>query len=129
MIRSISSALTPDRARASRAALTARSPVVSFSAAMRLSRIPVRSTIHSSLVSTIRARSALVMIRAGRYEPTPSITERRCNPDPLLFVGFNRGARRKLIHMFVHFGDVGGDLGDETIADHFDGDVDRRRET
>ena len=36
--------------------------------------MPVRSTIHSLVVSTILLISALVMIRFGKAEPTPSIT-------------------------------------------------------
>ena len=39
--------------------------VVSFAAATRRSRMPVRVTIHSSEVSTIRSRSALVSTWAG----------------------------------------------------------------
>ena len=47
------------------AALIARSEVASFSSTMRRSRMPVRWTIHSSLVSTIFSRSALVSTRLG----------------------------------------------------------------
>ena len=39
--------------------------------AMRRSRMPVRSRIHWSLVSTIRSRSALVRRRSGKAMPTP----------------------------------------------------------
>ena len=39
--------------------------VVSWAAATRRSRIPVRDTIHSSEVSTIRSRSALVSTWLG----------------------------------------------------------------
>ena len=39
--------------------------VVSWAAATRRSRMPVRLTIHSSDVSTIRSRSALVRTCAG----------------------------------------------------------------
>ncbi len=39
--------------------------VVSFAAATRRSRIPVRLTIHSSDVSTMRSRSAFVSTPAG----------------------------------------------------------------
>jgi hypothetical protein len=39
--------------------------VVSPSAAMRRSLMPVRSTIHASFVSTSFSRSALVMTREG----------------------------------------------------------------
>jgi hypothetical protein len=48
------------------AAYRARSPVVSPSAARRRSRMPVRDEIHSSVVSTIFSRSALVTIFSGR---------------------------------------------------------------
>ena len=47
------------------AALVAMSLVVSFLAAIRRSLIPVRVVIHSSLVSTMRERSALVRIFSG----------------------------------------------------------------
>ena len=53
----------------SSAARAARSPMstgVISSDAKRRSRMPVRSTIHSLLVSTIRSRSALVRTRSGR---------------------------------------------------------------
>jgi len=62
----MSAALRPAASSAGRAAATARSEVNSPSAAMRRSRMPVRSTIHSSLVSSRAARSALVSTRAGR---------------------------------------------------------------
>ncbi len=39
--------------------------VVSWAAATRRSRMPVRLTIHSSFVSTIRSRSALVRTALG----------------------------------------------------------------
>ncbi len=45
--------------------------VVSFAAATRRSRMPVLLTIHSSDVSTIRSRSALVSTPAGAYRPQP----------------------------------------------------------
>ena len=47
------------------AAGTARSEVDSPSSAMCRSRIPLRCTIHSSLVLTNRPRSAFVMMRFG----------------------------------------------------------------
>ena len=46
--------------------------VVSCAAATRRSRIPVRVLIHSSFVSTIRSRSALVRTWAGAYRPSRS---------------------------------------------------------
>ncbi len=59
------------------AATAAMDAVVSFAAATRRSRMPVRVTIHSSEVSTIRSRSALVSTWAGAYRPQPvSLTER-----------------------------------------------------
>ena len=53
-------------ASAARAACNAMSEVVSPSAAMWRSRMPVRCVIHSSEVSTIRDSSALVRTRLGR---------------------------------------------------------------
>ena len=47
------------------AATEAMDAVVSVAAATRRSRMPVRETIHSSEVSTIRSRSALVRTWAG----------------------------------------------------------------
>src|SRR5439155_5341772 len=49
----------------------------SSSAAMRRSRIPVRSTIHSSEVSTSRSRSRLVRTFCGTYMPVPVIVAPR----------------------------------------------------
>src|SRR5690606_38382515 len=53
------------------AALSDSVPVVSCGAAMRRSRMPVRVTIHSSEVSTIRSRSALVRTCSGSPAPHP----------------------------------------------------------
>jgi hypothetical protein len=39
----------------------------------------VRSTIHSSLVSTIVAISALLTARLGSADPVPVTTERNCD--------------------------------------------------
>src|SRR5262249_36279177 len=44
---------------------------------MRRSRMPVRSRIHSSEVSTIRSRSRLVRTRSGTYIPVPAIAAPR----------------------------------------------------
>src|SRR5262245_50189221 len=52
-----------------------RSEVSSPGSAMWRCSMPVRSLIHSSLVSTSRARSSLVMTRFGRWAPTPRITD------------------------------------------------------
>jgi hypothetical protein len=57
-------------------AATARVAVVSPAAAIRRSRIPVRSTIQASLVSTMRSRSALVSRPSGRAVPHPEIADR-----------------------------------------------------
>jgi hypothetical protein len=65
MMRSMSSGATPASAIARRAASRARSEVASAGPAMRRSRMPVRVVIHSSEVSTMRSRSALVITRAG----------------------------------------------------------------
>ena len=64
-IRSIEEASTPASARAAIAAGSAMSvSACSFVANLR-SRIPVRSTIHSSVVSTNCSRSLLVKTRSG----------------------------------------------------------------
>ena len=44
---------------------------------MRRSLMPVRVVIHSSEVSTIFSRSALVRIFSGTYEPTPVMEQVR----------------------------------------------------
>ena len=64
--RSIDWASTPAAASAACAALMPMAEVVSPSAAIRRSRIPVRWVIHSSVVSTMRERSELVTTRLGR---------------------------------------------------------------
>jgi len=76
-IMSIWSAVTPAFAMARSAAFTARSDVNSSGAAMCLALIPVRVVIHSSVVSTIFSRSALVRILDGTYAPTPAIEQVR----------------------------------------------------
>ena len=65
-MKSMSLGSIPALFRASSAAATPRSEVFSPSAAICLALIPVRSVIHSSLVSMIQARSALVRILLGR---------------------------------------------------------------
>src|SRR5919106_1607775 len=57
-------------------ALSAMSEVSSPSAAIRRSLIPVRSVIHSSVVSTIFSRSLLVRTLSGTYEPVPMMCVR-----------------------------------------------------
>jgi hypothetical protein len=61
----MSAAVTPAELIARRAASKAMSEVVSEAPAIRRSRMPVRLVIHSSEVSTIRSRSALVITRSG----------------------------------------------------------------
>ncbi len=58
-----------------RAARSARSTVVSPLAAMCRRSIPVRSRIHSSLVSIIFSRSKFVRTFSGRYDPVPAMRE------------------------------------------------------
>jgi mRNA-degrading endonuclease toxin of MazEF toxin-antitoxin module len=65
MIRSMSAGARPAVWIARRPATAAIDAVVSSAAATRRSRMPVRVTIHSSEVSTIRSRSALVRTWAG----------------------------------------------------------------
>ena len=64
-MRSISVGEIPACSIAARAALVAMSLVYSSGAAMRRSLMPVRVVIHSSDVSTILERSALVRIFSG----------------------------------------------------------------
>jgi hypothetical protein len=61
----ISAAVQPARSIASRAAANPISLVVSSSRAMCRSCIPVRETIHSSVVSRIFSKSAFVITRSG----------------------------------------------------------------
>ncbi len=63
--RSMSAAISPEPASAFSAAAAAMSATVSSPAAMRRVAMPTRSRIHSSLVSTICARSSLVSTRDG----------------------------------------------------------------
>ena len=73
MTRSRSAGSTPAWARAARAAGSAMSESASSSRATRRSRIPVRATIHSSEVSTIRDSSSFVRTYSGAFAPTPVI--------------------------------------------------------
>ena len=77
MMRSSCPAVTPAIFMARSAALAPRSEVNSSAAAMRRSLMPVREVIHSSVVSTIFSRSALVKIFSGTYEPTPVMEQVR----------------------------------------------------
>src|SRR5688500_13701604 len=69
--RSTSSSAMPACLMAAVPASIARVDVVSPSPAIRRSRMPVRATIHSSLVSTLASRSALVSVAAGTARPQP----------------------------------------------------------
>src|SRR5882724_9112465 len=73
MIMSRSVGPRPAASSADRAAAAAMSLVFSPSPAMRRSRIPVRSAIQASEVSTIRSRSAFVRTLAGVYRPVPTM--------------------------------------------------------
>ena len=64
---------TPDHSSASRQAGRATSVIASSSAAIRRSRMPVRSMIHSFEVSTSVESSSFVSTRSGTYEPRPVI--------------------------------------------------------
>ena|SRR5690606_29648611 len=76
IIKSTSSPLTPLCLRHCSIAFTDKSLLASHLAAMRRSRIPVRSRIHSSDVSTIFDRSSLVSFLSGTYMPTPEMQAR-----------------------------------------------------
>src|SRR3954449_7877883 len=76
-MRSISSAVRPAVSSAWRAAVTDREVVLSSAPTMRRSLMPVRLVIHSSEVSTIRSRSALVSTRSGTAMPQPVIAALR----------------------------------------------------
>ncbi len=77
MIKSIWLAVTPAIFIARWAAFAAMSEVNSSFAAMRRSLMPVRVVIHSSDVSTIFSRSALVKTFSGTYDPTPVMEQVR----------------------------------------------------
>ena len=69
----MSSASRPAVAMARFAAMAPIVAVVSCGPATRRSRMPVRVRIHSSDVSTMRSRSALVRTPSGAYMPQPVI--------------------------------------------------------
>ena len=71
--RSISEALTPASSSASFAAGRQRSESASSGPAIRRSRMPVRSRIHSSEVSIIVESSSFVTTRSGTRHPRPVI--------------------------------------------------------
>ena len=70
---SISSGATCAASSAFRAAIVAISEVGTAGSATWRCRMPVRSTIHASSVSTSFSSSALVTIRGGAWEPVPRI--------------------------------------------------------
>jgi hypothetical protein len=74
------SASIPAAASARRAASVASVAVVSPSPAMWRKRMPVRSTIHSSDVSTVSVSSAFETRRFGNAEPVPAMTARLVIP-------------------------------------------------
>ena len=74
--RSMASGVSPACLIAAAPASVARLAVVAPSTAMRRSRMPVRSTIHWSLVSTRCSRSALVRTCSGSAVPHPAIAAR-----------------------------------------------------
>ena len=77
MIRSICSGVTSPFFVARNAAWAPMCEVYSFAAAIRRWRMPVRLVIHSSDVSTIFSKSALVRIFSGTYDPTEVIEQVR----------------------------------------------------
>src|SRR5204863_10087151 len=68
---------------------------------MRRSTMPVRSRIHSSEVSTMFSRSALVRIRSGTYMPVPEIVAPRTGLSRADMVGKNLLAD-VLVHPLLH---------------------------
>src|SRR5580658_2230785 len=103
--RSMSEALTPASSRARCPARTPRSDVACSSEAILRSRIPLRARIHSSEVSTIRARSSLVKMRSGAYEPVPSMTVERLGMPEVLADGHAEELVRACdvsLHPLVH---------------------------
>ena len=79
--RSMSAGESPLAARALPPAATAMSATVSSGPAIRRLAMPTRLRIHSSLVSTVLARSSLVTTLAGWYPPNARI---RAPAAPLL---------------------------------------------
>ena len=85
---SISSGSTPESSSAFRAASTQRSEFGAPGSAMWRVRIPVRSVIHASLVSTIFSRSELVSSFGGAYIPSPMIFDPNASPPLRSSYGF-----------------------------------------
>jgi hypothetical protein len=82
-IRSTDDASTPASSSALRAAGAAMSVSASSFVAKRRSRMPVRSTIHSSVVSTNCSRSLFVKIRSGTWTPRPVMPMRLPLAEPI----------------------------------------------
>ena len=83
MIRSMLAGSAPACGERPSAAGRAMSVSASSSVAKRRSRMPVRSTIHSSEVSTNCARSSFVNTRSGTCTPRPVIPTRRPFVEPI----------------------------------------------
>ena len=77
---SSSAGSTPASSSAFRAASTQRSEFAVRGSAMWRDRIPVRSVIHASFVSTIFSRSRLVNTFGGAYIPSPTIFDANASP-------------------------------------------------
>ena len=86
-IRSIEAASTPAFAIAAIAAGAAMSVSASSFVAKRRSRMPVRSTIHSSVVSTYCSRSLFVKTCSGTCTPRPVMPMRRPFAEPITTTG------------------------------------------
>src|SRR5262245_32712865 len=82
-------------------AISARSLEACSGAAMRRSRMPVRSTIHSSDVSTSRSRSWFVSTRSGTYMPVPVIVVPRMPSSRRVMVRLDLLAD-VLVHALLH---------------------------
>src|ERR1044071_4284017 len=89
MMWSTSRASTPAISSARWQAINARSLEACPVAAIRRSRMPVRSTIHSSEVSTSFARSAFVSSRSGTYMPVPVIVAPRIPSGRRIMIGLD----------------------------------------
>src|SRR3954454_8048658 len=135
-ISSISAGVSPAASMARRAAAVPRVAVVSPSETIRRSRMPVRWTIQSSLVSTIRANSSLVRRFSGRQLPVPAMMAPKVGM--ALDFGFwiayfglegNRAAgpfaaqskiqnrKSKITVSLFPAGDAGGDAFDDLLVD------------
>src|SRR4029077_6563441 len=90
---SASTLSTPAAAIARPPAYAAMIEVVIPDATLRRSRIPVRSRIQASDVSTNASRSALVMISSGTYDATPRMAAVLVAPG-VTGKGADAGARR-----------------------------------